>query len=283
MDVSKKHVVLVLVVGFCLLATMVAAQHPGELKPVSAEPTGKLPLMVIPGGPHFLATPAGSSATPLVLPADFFFDGSDPLREGVLLEGEAIGPRPVRKDGFEWMFAEVVESGGDGGPDLTVPYDTIMVQYQNAILPRIGSQVTVDLKLITVRARSVGPVEVTGTETRYYDLAVEITPYHQGEGRSETMGSMTFTRDGLGSGHFSAEVFGWARFIFTPLGPGETVIYDYDELLTMPTVADTPFLIPALDPAIGVGRATIAAKCCCLGHMCALRTHGQEDCTHCGC
>ena len=282
MNFSKKHVVLVLVVGFCLLATMAAADGPSKLRPVRLDPTGILPEMVIPAGPHFLTTEVGPSATPLDLPADLFFDGSDPLHATAWLEGVPFGPKPVRKDGFEWMFARLVESGGDGGPDVNEPYDTVMVQYQDAVLSRIGSQTTVDLKLTIVRARSIDPVEVTGTETRYYDLAVEITPYHQGDGRFERMGTMTFTRDGLGSGHFSAEVFGWARFIFTPLGHGETVIYDHDELLTMPTVRDTPFLIPDLDPAIGVGRTSVQTQCCCLPHFCILRGH-DGDCYHCGC
>lgn len=118
-----------------------------------------IPVMVVPAGPHYLTTPAGSSAVPISVPADFFFEGSDALEVRVDMEGAPIDARPVRRDGFKWIFGR---PGATSHADE--PYDTVMVQYQDAVLPTIGSQATVDLKLDVVQMRSPDTITVTGPD-----------------------------------------------------------------------------------------------------------------------
>lgn len=287
MRASKKSSII----GFGLLFGLSAftinsiAKEP-QLGLGSERPTfGKaVPEMVIPAGPHFLTTGAGNSRVPVFMPASFFFDGSAPTAQMVELEGAAIAPKPARADGFYWEFARLaapengeVDAAFGQAIDVDMewrrraPYDTIMVQYQDAVLPRIGTQATVEMKLADVRMRSLEPIEVTGTETKYYDLTVEIKPYHQGSGRTEQMGSMTLTRDGASTGYFTSEVFGWARFIFTPLDGSETLVYDHDEYLTIGTTVPTPFFIPALQsPGEVSAAATQISYCCNMESMCLI-------------
>ncbi len=182
MFVSKKHVALALVVAFCLLPTMVAAERPDKLATVRPTPIAIAPPMIIPGGPHYLATWEGTTTTQIELPADFFFEGSDPVDQIVSVEGDPIGPVPGRRDGFEMKFARLVEPGDDvedsGAPAGSL-YDTVMFQHQDVVLHRIGSQARVDLTMEDVRLRSVAPVEVNGTVTRYYDVFVSVTGRHK--------------------------------------------------------------------------------------------------------
>jgi len=170
--------------------------------------------------------------------------------------GVPIAAPPKRTDGFRWIFGEL--------KDLAVaeatrearrgqPYDTVMVQYQDAVLPTIGSKATVDLKLDVVRMRSPETIVVTGTnETREYQVQLELRPYHQEHGRTERMGTMNFTRTGLATGKFTTTFYAWVRYVFTPLDAGAPIIHDLDEQLTI-TVHDqspTRFIVPALhDPA----------------------------------
>ena len=265
MYVSKRYIVLALVVGFCLLPTMVSAERPVKLTPVSPTSIGMVPEMVIPAGPHYLTTWDGTSTAPIDLPADFFFEGSDPVDQIVSLEGDPIGPVPGRRDGFEMKFAHLAEPGEevvDSGPPTGKGYDTVMIQHQDAVLRRIGSQARVDLTMEDVRLRSVAPVEVTGTETRYYDVFLNVTSHHK-DGREANTGYMAYTRDGVATGEFTAEVFAWARYIFVPLDGGEAIIYDHNEQLTLATRTPTPFFIPALHQ----GRALEVDEGCC--NMCA--------------
>lgn len=263
MNVSKKLGVLTLVVGFCLFSTMVAAERPVK-QAARPTPTGTVPEMVIPGGPHYLWTWVGTTTTRIELPADFFFKGSDPFEQKVSMEGDPIGPVPGRRDGFEMQFGRLAEPGediGDSGVHEGAPYDTVMVQHQDAVLRRIGSQDRVDLTLDYVRLRSVAPVAVTGTETRYYDVLFEITGHHQ-DGLEANTGYMAYTRDGVATGHFTAEVFAWVQYTFIPRDGGEVVIYDHDEPLMIGTRIPTPFIIPALHQ----GRAQIIGICCDMCH-----------------
>jgi hypothetical protein len=251
-----------------------------------------VPVMVIPAGPHYLTTEAWASQVIVDLPGDFFFRGSAAVNQIVPLQGAPIGIKPARKDGFEMRFARLVGPGKGsgrrvGGPDK--PYDTVMVQQQDAVLPDIGSQATVDLKLSIVRMRSIEPVEVTGRYTKYYDLDVEVTPNRPGGGSVETMGFMTYIRDGAADGHFSSECHGWTRLVFRPVDGGEPLIYDVDEQVTMYTGVDTPFLIPALHVADrtnkqeGPGHLPDEEGCCCQEHICRL-VGGVWQCnTHCAC
>ena len=273
MHASKKHVVLVLVLGFCLLPTMVAAERPGKLATARPTPTEIAPEMIIPAGAHYLTTWEGTTTAQIELPADFFFEGSDPVDQIVSLEGDPIGPVPPRRDGFKMQFARLVEPGediGDGGVPAGSPYDTVMVQHQDAVLRRIGSQARVDLTMEDVRLRSVAPVEVTGTETRYYDVFLNGTDHHR-DGREANTGYMAYTRDGVATGEFTAEVFAFARYIFMPLDGGAPIIYNHDEQLTIGTREPTPFFIPALYQ--GRADAPLAVECCnmckaCLGRSC---------------
>ena len=219
----------------------------------------QVPVMVIPAGPHYLTTPAGSSRVLISVPAGFFFEGSGAVNMPADMVGVPVGEKPKRTDGFRWLF---------GGPNSsnrwTEPYDTVMVQYQDAVLPRIGSTATVDLKLDLVRMRSPDTITVTGTDmTREYLADIEIRPYHQENARTERMGSMSFTRTGLATGKFTALFYAWARFRFTPLDGGTPVVYDLDEQLTI-TVHDeapTRFFVPALhDPANTVASEEEAAS-----------------------
>lgn len=178
----------------------------------TARDAQQIPEMVIPGGPHYLTTGAGASRVPVYMPADFFFEGSEPTRLMVDLVGVPLGDKPARVDGFSWDFVRPGQADDDDHRlfgrrvDIDIerrrsaPYDTVMVQYQDAVLPAIGSQVTVDLKLMNVRLRSTQAIEVGGDETRFYDLVLEITPYDQERGRAERMGTMTLTRDGIATG-----------------------------------------------------------------------------------
>ena len=270
MFVSKKHVALALVVGFCLLPTMVAAERPDKLATVRPTPIEIAPAMIIPEGPHYLATWEGTTTTHIDLPADFFFEGSDPVDQRPSMEGDPIGPVPIPRNGFEMKFARLVEPGddvGDSGAPAGAEYDTMMVQHQDAVLRRIGSQARVDLTMEDVRLRSVAPIEVTGTETRYYDVFLAITGRHK-DGREADIGYMAYTRDGVASGWFTAEVFAFARYVFVPVDGGAPIIYNHDEQLTIGTEEPTPFFIPALYH----GRASTSEVCC---DMCA------SGCCHC--
>lgn len=281
MHVSKKLVVLVLVVGFCLFPTMVAAERPVKQAPDRPTPTGTVPEMIIPQGPHYLTTWEGTTTTKIDLPADFFFTGSDPVDQMVSMEGNPVGPVPGRRDGFKMQFARLTEPGDDIGdrrvPAADAPYDTVMVQRQDVVLSRIGSQARVDLTMEDVRLRSVAPVEVTGTETRYYNVFLEVTAHHQGDGREANTGYMAYTRDGVATGHFTAEVHAFARFIFIPLDGGEPDIYDHDEQLTIGTQEPTPFVIPTLFQ----GRAStgITPFCCNFCEFCDV----ELNCGGCHC
>lgn len=260
MFVSKKYVVLALVVGFCLLPTMVAAERPGKLKTARPTPIEIAPEMIIPAGAHYLTTWVGTTTTHIELPADFFFEGSDPVNRTLSMEGDPIGPVPERRDGFKMKFARLAEPGHevvDSGIPADAPYDTVMVQHQDAVLSRIGSQVTVGLTMKDVRLRSFAAMEVTGTETRYYNVFLAVTGHHQ-DGRVAKKGYMAYTRDGVATGHFMAEVHAWARYTFIPVGGGEPIVYDHDEQLTIGTKKPTPIFIPALHQ----GRADISAFCC---------------------
>ena len=267
MHVSKKLLVLVLVVGFGLFATMVAAERPVKQVQARPTPTGIAPEMTIPAGPHYLATWEGTTATHIELPADFFFEGSDPVDQIVSVEGNSIGPVPGPRDGFEMIFARLLEPGeevGDSGAPAGAEYDTVMFQHQDAVLRRIDSQARVDLTMEDVRLRSVAPVEVTGTETRYYDVFLNVTGHHK-DGREANTGYMAYTRDGVATGQFTAEVFAFARYVFMPVNGGAPIIYNHDEELTIGTREQTPFFIPALHQ----GRTDPPrAACCNMCHPC---------------
>ena len=180
------------------------------------------------------------------------------------MEGDPIGPVPSRPDGFKMKFARLLEPGEeivDSGVPAGAPYDTVMLQHQDAVLTKIGSQARVDLTMEDVRLRSVASVRVTGTETRDYDVFLAITSHHQ-DGREADTGYMAYTREGVASGQFTAEVFAWAQYVFVPLDGGEAIIYDHDEQLTIGTRTPTPFFIPALYH----GRASTAEVCCGMCH-----------------
>ncbi len=243
---SKRLMVVVLAAGVLCLSPMGAtARVPQQ---VGGEVPAELPpKMVIPAGPHYLATWDGTTDVALTFAADFFFEGSAAVDEMVPAVGDPAKEAPVIESSFEWRFARLVESGeADAGEAAAGRgYDTVMVQMQRAVLPRIGAQDSVDLMLSQGHVRSVAPVEISGSETRYYDLRVEITSDRQDTGGGERMGYMAFTRDGIASGYFAAEIYGWARYIFTPIDGGNPIIYDHDEPLTLSTRTPTPFLIPA--------------------------------------
>ena len=81
---------------------------------------------------------------------------------------------------------------------------------------------------------------------------------------------MAFTRDGVATGHFMAEVFAWGRYTFVPRQGGETIIYDHDEQLTIGTLTPTPFFIRALYP--GRTDPVIVDDCCNMCELCVLRS-----------
>jgi len=282
MQVTRKFAkvsVVALGVAFACSSLALAAgkRLPGEVQ--RATPINHVvPEMIIPAGPDFLTTPVGSAQIPVELPANFFFEGSEPLSTMVTLKGRPIGEKQGRKDGFKWVFAVLVEPGEDLGVSHAAdPYDTVMVRFQNASLPKIGSQATIDLKLGEVRMDSIEPIVVTGAETKFYTMKLDITPYHPAEGRFERTGWMSFTRDGYGTGSFTAEVYGWGRLTFTPVNGGTSIIHDHDELLTISTMTPTPFVIPALHEASRVAEGGVAAaaaadsiaiRCCGMGSYC---------------
>lgn len=300
--VGRKYRVAFLVTAFgvvCTVASAVAdepARSNGRrsLKLAERNDTATtIPEMVVPAGPHYLTTAAGQSLVPVSMPADFFFEGSESTALMVEVQGTPIAGKPLRKDGFSWEFAKLVQPGEslsredswgkrtdvDRNWRRTAPYDTVMVQFQSAVLPDIGSQATVDLKLADVRLNSLAPIEVTGTRTVYYDVSLTIKPYHQGEGRSERMGWMTLTRDGVASGFFTSEIYGWGRLTFTPVDGGQAIIFDHDDFMTISTIQPTPFLIDSLVPSAdgGIAAVNVAAYCCDMGCY----TPGGEGAVHC--
>ena len=245
----------------------------------------EIPVMVVRAGPHYLTTPVGSSAVPVTVPAGFFFEGSEAVEVLADMAGVPIAPKPRRADRFKWVF------GRPGAKiRLAEAYDTVMVQYQDAVLPVIGSQATVDLKLDVVRMKSPDTIAVTGSdETREYQVALELRPYHQEQGRTEEMGWMHFTRTGLGTGKFTAEFFAWARYTFTPVDGGRAVFYDLEDRLTI-TVHDksaTRFYLPALqDLATTVepedaGRADPPPEEPCENSCCCCKTELAVPGFHC--
>jgi len=207
-----------------------------------------IPAMVVPAGPHYLTTPTGSSAVPISVPAGYFFEGSDAVEVLAPMTGVPMDAKPLRADGFYWVFGKPGTQSR-----ASEPYDTVMVQYQDAVLPTIGSQATVDLKLDIVRMHSPDTIVVTGADqTREYTVSLDIRPFHQEDGRSEKPGWMHFTRTGIATGKFTAEFYAWARYRFTPLDGGTPVVYDLDDRLTIRVHEESPtrFYIPALyDPA----------------------------------
>lgn len=296
-----ESVVTVLAV-FCAMASAVAAEpgpsndRPSLQRPEKNDKAPVIRAMVVPAGPHYLSTAAGQGRVPIDMPRDFFFEGSEPTELMVNLEGTPIAEKPARKDRFSWEFAVLIPPGESqsskdswGHPievdrewRRTAPYDTVMVQFQSAVLPDIGSEVTVDLKLVDIQMNSIAPIEVTGTRLAYFDVSVAITPYHQGEGRFEEMGWMKLTRDGVATGYFTSEVFGWARFTFTPVNGGEAIIYDHDELLTLGTNEPTPFLIASMLPVGSFRVEDVVNRCCNVGSMCRIDCVEGECCTwHC--
>jgi len=246
-------------IGIAAGSVLVRAERPGQQPAKALRDAGMrddVPVMVIPRGPHYLTTPAGSSRVPISVPAGFFFEGSGAVEVFADMVGVPVGAKPKRADGFNWSSGRIADI-----PDASAlrakqdqPYDTVMVQYQDAVLPRIGSQASVDLKLDVVKMRSPDLITVKGAdETREYQASLELRPYHQEHGRSETMGSMNFTRTGVATGQFTATFYAWARYTFTPMDAGApAVFYDLDERLTITVHDDAPtrFVVPALhDPA----------------------------------
>jgi hypothetical protein len=254
--------------------------------------------MVVPAGPHYLTTPAGSSRVPISVPAGFFFEGSDAVNTMADMVGVPIAASPKRADGFKWVFGGLRNFADASARYLkpNQPYDTVMVQYQDAVLPTIGSQATVDLKLDVVKMRSPETIAVTGSEeTREYQVSLELRPYHQEQGRTEKMGSMNFTRTGLSTGKFSATFYAWVRYTFTPLDAGTPVVFDLDEQLTITVHDESPtrFVVPALynpeleDPALedpvnntATGEA-VSADSPCEGDCCCCQVKYTPGGNHC--
>jgi hypothetical protein len=210
-----------------------------------------------------------------VVPADFFFAGSDAEDTVVPMVGDGIAKAPKRADGFAWVFG-VVPAVADASVRVKrdTPYDTVMVQGQDAVLPAIGSTATVDIRLELVRMYSPDSVTVTGAgEEREYRVAFEILPYHQMEGRYETTGSMSFTRTGISTGKFTATFYAWGRYLYTPINGGETLVQDLDESFTIVVQDENPthFWIPAMySPEDVANTATVQpvenigiCGCCC--------------------
>jgi hypothetical protein len=256
-----------------------------------------VPVMVIPAGPDYLTTRAGTSHSYVSVPAGFFFEGSEDVAAQVDLVGIPIGPKPARRDGFQWAFGSPLQRNY-----WNEPYDTRMVRYQDAVLPTIGSEATVDLKLDIVQMQSPETIIVTGAgEVREYRVRLDLRPFHQEEGRTETMGWMHFTRTGYGTGKFTAEFYAWARYTFTPVEGGKPLIYDVDEQRTIRVNDEvaTRFYLPALlhasdiraaqqevpsavpeaggggtDPVDSTGGCKVSGCCCC-------SDMGLDSCIHC--
>jgi len=273
---------LVTGLGICIGTGLVVAERPGRnpgLKVHRESLRDALPLMVVPAGPHYLTTGTGSSRVPVSVPAGFFFEGSSAVDQLVDMAGDAIAKKPARADRFGWIFGgpPAVADASSMRGKWDEPYDTVMVQYQDAVLPTIGSKAIVDLQLDVVRMRSPETVVVASAdETREYQVSIELRPYHQERGQDGTMGSMSFTRTGISTGKFSASFTAWARYTFTPLGAGAPIVYDLDQEIPI-TVHDddaTHFWIPALyDPAdaantvaseeVSTGGPVGPCNCCC--------------------
>lgn len=254
----NRSIVSILVTGGLLLASTAASAEQQTrrraAKPVDPERTAitdsrtkTVPPMVIPAGSHHLHTQPGMSHAPISLPANFFFLGSDPIDEIVHFEGAPIGLKPKRADGFQWLFASFAEPGDKGRePEVIPTYDTVMEQLEPADLPEIGSEVTVPIELAVVEMTSVQPVVIMGSKTRSYDVTVQLTHDDPtGEGALRT-GSMTFTRDGICTGHFVSEFDAYVRLIFTPVDGGEPVVFDHEEQGSAFSGAETPFVLPSL-------------------------------------
>lgn len=253
-----------------------------------------VPVMVVPAGPDYLTTLAGSSHSLVSVPAGFFFEGSEDVATQVAMVGVPIGRKPARRDGFQWTFGSPLQRN-----HWTEPYDTRMVRYQDAVLPTIGSEATVDLKLDIVQLESPETIIVTGAgEVREYRVRLDLRPFHQEEGRTETMGWMHFTRTGYGTGKFTAEFYAWARYTFTPVEGGAPLIYDVDERRTIRVndVVATRFYVPALlhasdiraaqqevpsTRAEGGGTEPSASRGCESGGCCCCEDMGLSACIHC--
>ena len=262
MNLLRKRAIIIVPTALLLflVAGIAQAERPtrrGKAKPIQHEqsvivdgPKVAIPALVIPAGPHWLHTQLGTSHVPIHLPADFFFPGSDAIDQDVYLEGTPIGSKPKRADSFRWRFARLVAAAEvEQEVERTVLYDTVMEQLEGAELPEIGSQVTVPLELVEVQMTSDSPIVVTGSETRLYNLTVELTHDDPTGRRPSQTGYMTFTRDDISTGHFVSEFYAFVRLTFAPIEGGESVVFDYDKRGSAFNGAETPFFIPDLYPA----------------------------------
>jgi hypothetical protein len=292
MLLRKKMVTCVAALVLLVYCSLLVAGRPKQggkadaLRDLGGVDRGGIPVMTVPAGPHYLTTPAGSSHVPIAVPANYFFEGSDAVQISADMIGVPIGAKPKRGDGFRWAFGR---DNSTARPQE--PYDTCMVQYQAAVLPTIGSEATVDLKLDIVRMRSPDLLTVTGASgAREYQVSLDLRPFHQEHGRGETMGWMKFARTGVATGKFSAQFHAWARYTFTPIDGGTPVVYDLDDQLTITVEDTTPtrFYIPALDNGTDVaedvdvsGLAEEGPGEPCTGGCCCCKTEITPGGWHC--
>ena len=125
------------------------------------------------------------------IPADFFGPGSEPFGGTVNLTGEPLQP----------------------GLGLT---DTIVNRLDELNLPTVPSTDTVPVEMVALSLVGVQPITVTfngGSETRDFDVFVDLSPLH------DQQGSLTATRTSNEGGTFDSAFNVTPRFTFTRVDP----------------------------------------------------------------
>jgi hypothetical protein len=135
------------------------------------------------------------------LPADFFEPGSEPFEGQVCLHGEPVGAT-------EW--GEYQEA------------DTLILRsdepFDKCELPPPGEQRTVEIELVALNLRSIGPIEVlVFGEPTQWEMQVDLSdvPVPQG------MSTMTAMKEHCNGGTYNSVLNVQPRFTFTKIdGPG---------------------------------------------------------------
>jgi hypothetical protein len=161
------------------------------------------------------------------IPADFFGPGSDPFTDQVVFRGEPLNTDP---------------------PGIFGLADTVVQRQSDAVLPNIGSQITVPIEIVALSLVSVQPITVTYVSgpPELWDVSVCLSTQPQ------QVGNMTLTRTHANGGTFDSFLPVQPRFTFTRLSDGAVRILDAGELGMEPLLftpeAPSPSWVYAPDP-----------------------------------
>jgi hypothetical protein len=137
------------------------------------------------------------------LPSDFFGPGSDPFDGIITFGGEPLPTNP---------------------PENLGPIDTVVERLQDATLPDLPSQDTIDAEIVALNLVSVQPITVTydgGQSPEQWDVRVCLSDLPQ------PIGSMTIYKECVGGGTYDASLPLLPKLVFTRVSDLQEQTLDY--------------------------------------------------------